>query len=154
MTASQDNHPDARMRVEPTQFVFALLFAALSGCVGQQDPKSFEIRGTVATSKDLSDSFLGPPSPGTEDQRVAGATIILAFDEGGTQQVKGCYAESEKDGSYQIKAEKVPASPTKYGNDYYLIVKKEGFAPLAQQISVGPFSQDSRNTVWLKPVVK
>jgi len=81
---------------------------------------------------------------------IGGAKVVLAFDKGGEKPVAGFEAESDGSGEYHIDTTNIPAP--QIGDEYYLIVSKEGFAPITQGVTIGSFSRYQRNTALLKPL--
>jgi hypothetical protein len=136
-----------------TAMAFVFLASQMIGCQGcprSDAVKEVDIQGVVVTAPNLSESFLGVEVHLPQDAKpVAGARVYLAFDQGGQSAIAGCSATSDSAGKYGIRG-RASASSTRYGNDYFLIVEKEGYRRLSQAVSVGPFSQDGRNTAWLK----
>ncbi len=154
---------DSRTRRNPRQseftarFRFAVIIPlafALSGCrkARYEEP----IEGIVCVERhEVIQSYLlpGNDEPGDCDP-IAKAKIELAFDKEAKNLVKGFHAESDAKGRYRIQIKDIPRSETEYGNDYYLIVTKDGYERLVAEIRIGPRSSSQRNTVVLMPLKK
>jgi hypothetical protein len=124
-----------------------VIVCVLSGCNGNTP----DINGTVVWSQsDPSDSImLGEFSMRPEYTPLAGATVLLAVDREGQQPVPGSQTTSDAQGRYTIKTQGLPRSATEYGNDYYLIVMKEGYRSLRVAVTTGPFAATSNSHIVL-----
>jgi hypothetical protein len=129
--------------------MISIALLPISGC---QSSNRLELRGIVVTSLKLADSFLGTSvrEPDGDLTPIAGAKVKLSLDEGGLMPLQGYETESNSEGYYKINLDAIPRSQTKYGNDYYLIVEKDGYKPLSCRISIGPYGNYMTNTVYLQ----
>jgi hypothetical protein len=129
--------------------VISIALLAIPGC---KTSKALELKGVVVTSQNLGDSFLGTSIREMDGDLtpIVGAKVRLSFDEVGEALLQGYEAESSSDGSYTINLNAIPPSQTRYGNDYYLIVEKDGYKPLTYHISIGPRGIYMMNTVFLR----
>jgi hypothetical protein len=88
-----------------------------------------------------------------EYSAIAGAKVFLAFDEKGQQPVPGFETRSDEKGMYTIDTKDLPPAQRKH-NGYFLIVEKEGYEPLRQEMGFGFMSPYLHNSVVLKPIVR
>jgi hypothetical protein len=115
------------------------------GCTG-----ATAIEGVVYTKPGIAESYLlGGIDTDNAYQPVSGARIYLSFDKDGKTPLKGFETVSHRDGRYKLAVKDLPRSPTRYGNDYYLVVEQKGFQRLAIRITTGPLAASSVNTVIL-----
>jgi hypothetical protein len=126
------------------------VFLALPGC---NTSEGLELHGIVVTCPNLADSFLGTSIRELDGDLtpIAGAKVKLSLDKEGNKLLKGYDAESNSKGLYTIKLDGMPRSETEYGNDYYLIIEKDGYDPVISHISIGVLGTYMRNTIFLKP---
>jgi hypothetical protein len=133
-----------------TCWAVGVVFFTIPGC--NSSPEGLELQGIVVTYPNLADSFLGTSIRDTDEELtpIAGAKVKLSLDKEGHKLLKGYEAESNPKGLYTIKLAGLPRSPTEYGNDYYLIVEKDGYDPLITRLTIGARAVYMRNTVFLK----
>jgi hypothetical protein len=122
---------------------FSLL--AMAGCKGEK----VDVVGIVCTEPDLFKSFLKARVYELEkyETPIKDAEIFIALDKEGKDKVPGCETRSNKEGKYRISTKKAPISA---GEQYYLIIRKNGFQTIAQKISIGPFAHFVKNVAVLK----
>jgi hypothetical protein len=126
------------------------------GCFGKND--EYPITGVVCmnpTETDSGSSYILTTNSLPEDCiPIPNATIYLSSDKEGRKMIKGFDTQSDLQGRYKIVLTNIPKSSTRYGNDYFLIAKKDGYQTVSQAIKIGPLSRYLDNTIVLRPIPK
>jgi hypothetical protein len=149
------NLPVISRYISPTVIAIIIVVVPL-GCLGKNDEDP--ITGVVCTvpndTEPGSSYLLTFDSMPENSIPVPNASIYLSSDKEGSKMIKGYNTQSDSKGRYEIRLTNIPKSATRYGNDYYLIVKKGGYQVLSRKIKIGPLSRYLTNTIVLRPIPK
>jgi hypothetical protein len=114
--------------------------------------KNYPVTGRIVTvDHEISESYLLPRIASGEGGRrpIANARVYLAFDHEGAKPVPGYEVQSEGNGLYLIDTRDIPRAQLDYQR-YVLVVEKNGYQSLRQEIGLRFLSPYVNNTVVLK----
>jgi hypothetical protein len=142
--------------MKKTICVNVLVVLSAWSSIGCSD-RSEDVIGVVGTVPGLAESCISTRvglRKELGEKPIPQAIVYLAYDPNGLRKVKGFETRTGADGQYRLQTSKLSRSSENQTGVYYLVVKKQGFLPLSEEINPGAYSHFVRNSVFLKPTGK